>query len=189
MGGYPKGFLRSPDGRTLLEQHVELAHSIGMKPVLVGASDAYQSLVPGVATVHDASMLEGPVAGLRALLAMAGTADVFAVACDMPHVDKDVFAQLRAAPPAPVTASRVLGSEKWNPFPARYQNALPHLQAAIDAGARSFQTFFRHVDAQACHLAPASLVDADTPDDAHFLKLRRAPYWFASVGGAEALRC
>ncbi len=183
MGGYPKGLLRTPDGRTLVEQHVELAHSLGMRPILVGARAEYQSLLPGVHSVQDETQLQGPIAGLRALLAETHGQNVFAVACDMPRLDQALFAQLRAQPLALVTASRVLGSDKWNPFPARYQGALDVLEAAIAEGVRSFQGFFRYADAQACELTHAALVDADTPEAASWLHLRRAPYW--SLNGSR----
>lgn len=177
MGGYPKGFLRTANGETLVERHVELAHSMGMQPVLVGARPEYRALLPDVVAVEDETNLQGPIAGLRALLAHAGDRTVFAVACDMPRVDHSLFSALRAQPRAAVTAARVLGSDKWNPFPARYQGAQTLLEAATAEGVRSFQAFFEYATAQACELTHAALVDADTPEEASSLHLRRAPYW------------
>lgn len=193
MGGFPKGLLRTELGETLVEQHVALARELNMEPVLVGARSEYASLLPDLDCVPDANGLEGPIAGLRALLAYAQSRTTFAVACDMPRVDRAVIEKLQAAHVAPVTAARVLGSDgkrsKWNPFPARYRQALPLLDVAIAEGARSFQAFFRHASVQHCDLQPNALVDADTPDEAAFFALRRTPVWSAAyVGSAGAMR-
>src|SRR6185312_7293721 len=70
MGGKPKGLLHAPGSQTpLVVRLASIARSIGLEPVFVGKTDdAYRSLLPDLRILDDAIGVEGPLAGLAALL-------------------------------------------------------------------------------------------------------------------------
>ena len=96
MGGKPKGLLHAPGTQTpLVVRLASLATSVGLEPVFVGKTDAaYRSLLPDLRSIDDAPGVEGPLAGLAALLHDAGAARVIALACDLPFVEGRLLERL-----------------------------------------------------------------------------------------------
>ena len=62
MGGRPKGLLRAPDGRSIVERWRDLATQLDLRAVLVGDARAYAHLE--MAGVGDEVAGAGPLAGL-----------------------------------------------------------------------------------------------------------------------------
>jgi len=169
MGGEPKGLLKAPDtGETIIDKLARLGRELGMRPLMVGAASAYESI--DLDAITDAPTAEGPLAGLLALLAL-GDERVVAVACDMPHVSKGALERLLAhAPDAAVVAPRRDEDAPWEPLFARYDpvRVRPVVEAAAADGVRSFQALFRRLEVEALPIDPAieaALGDWDTPDD------------------------
>ena len=171
MGGKPKGLLPAPDtGEPLVLRSTRLARELGFTPVLVGAADAYRTLLPDLTCLADAPSGIGPLGGLMALLRWAGASPAIALACDMPMISAELLARLAAHPSrAQVLAARG-ASGLWEPLCARYSSAeiAPELTRALDAGVRSFQALFARLVLEELTLSPmerAALVDWDTPED------------------------
>ncbi len=167
MGGAPKGLLPSPDGApSLVARWRALFASQRIDAVLVGRADAYPGLGRALA---DEAGLQGPLAGVAALLAFAGDRTALSVACDMPFVTSSLVARLVATPcDAPVLAPRRDG--RWEPFLARWNAplALPTVRSRGRAGDGSLQRLFDALGARELPLdaAEATLLDDwDTPAD------------------------
>lgn len=163
--GRAKGLLPAPDtGEPLVVRSVRIAREAGFVPLLIGDATPYESLVPDVERVPDASIGEGPLAGL---LSLARRADPFALAlaCDMPFVDA---ATLRAIADHPSSAKALVPKRGafFEPFLARYASAIvPDIEQALAAGTRSIQALLASVDADVLAIDPRLLTDWDTPDD------------------------
>lgn len=175
MGGAPKGLLPSPSGEPIVTRLASLLAGAGLDVVLVGRHEAYAAL--GLSQIPDAPGIEGPLAGLVALLAHAEAAHavrtsaskhVIAVACDMPFVTASLVARLLEAPPAAITAPRIDG--RWQPFFARYDAArvLPVAREHASRGVFALQRLFDACEAKALELSPEharDLDDWDRPED------------------------
>lgn len=166
MGGVPKGLLRVPDGRTLVERWRALLEAEGARVVLVGAGEAYRSL--GMDILDDEPAGVGPLGGLVALLARAQVGPAVAVACDMPFVTPALLRRLLGAPAAPVVAPR--REARWEPLFARYDAArvLPVARAHVAAGRRALHDSLYAAGAVVLPLSPdeaAQLRDWDSPAD------------------------
>lgn len=139
MGGSPKGLILLPGGETILERTLRIAREAGLDVVLVGNLDAYDAVAAehGVTRVADAPDVQGPLAGLHALIENAGDRAAIALACDMPFVTVALLHRLVSeSPAAPVLAPRSADGQKWEPLCARYhsEHVRPALHAAIKAG-------------------------------------------------------
>ena len=173
LGGTQKALLRPPGaapGDTLVDRLVRLGRAAGLDVVLVGKADLGGAAL-GVPQLPDAERDAGPLGGLQSLLAHAGSRRAIAVACDMPYLELDLVRRLlHEAPQAALLAPRDERTGKWQPLFARYDAALlwSQLREAWLAGERSFQQFFRRVDACVLDLSEperAQLRDWDTPED------------------------
>ncbi len=167
MGGRDKARLQAPGGmETLVGRLLRLGREQGLPCVGVGG-DA----LPGVAWIADEPAGVGPIGGLCALLAHAGSRPALALACDLPFVTSELIGRLaREACAAAVLAPRDPVTGKWEPLFARYDapRVLPPLRAAIAAGTRSFQTFLRELEVAELVLSVeqrALLRDWDEPGD------------------------
>jgi len=159
--GRPKGLLPAPGGEeSLLERLVRLAGESGLAPVLVGRAEPYAAIAGGVPRLGDDPEGVGPLGGLRALLREFPVA--LAVACDMPAVDCALLTRLRNA--RGVVAPR---RERWEPLCARYEAARvsDSIEGMLAEGEHSLQRLLDRVGARAIAVAPARLVDWDTPAD------------------------
>ena len=164
MGGRDKALLRTHGGETILARLVRVAAEAELAVAVAGGPQR-----AGLRVVADDPPEIGPLGGLRALLRDAGARPLLLVGCDMPFVTADLLARLARAPcEAAVLAPRDAETGKWQPLFARYEplRALPSLDAALQAGARSFQAWFASLDVQEFALAPdehALLRDWDEP--------------------------
>ena len=167
MGGVAKGLLRAPSGETLLARWQRLFAELGVPCVLVGRHEAYRAAE--LESIADDPPGVGPLGGLIALLARAGTGSVVAVACDMPFVSRELLAKLLEFPAgAPVVAPRSGG--RWEPLFARYaaSHALPIAQRRAAAGRHSLQGLIDELGAEVLPLDAneiAELRDWDRPED------------------------
>jgi molybdopterin-guanine dinucleotide biosynthesis protein A len=170
MGGVAKGLLPARDsGEPLVVRLARLGRELGCEPVLVGRADAYVSVLAGVTALADAPAGIGPLGGLGALLAAAGSRRAIAVACDMPFVSGALLGRLAREPFAMALAPRA-DATRWQPLCASYDatQVSPRLAAALGRGVRSFQALFADLDVTELRLSAAEqaeLEDWDTPDD------------------------
>jgi molybdopterin-guanine dinucleotide biosynthesis protein A len=168
MGGVDKAQLHAPGGEQLLPRLLRLCRELSLEALVIGgaAPDGTRALVddpPGV----------GPIGGLAALLAHAGSRHAVLLACDLPYLSAPLLERL-ARTPAPsaatVLAARDPATGKWQPMFARYASAvvLPPLRAAIEQGVRSPQTFLKTQQVEELPLDDAEraeLRDWDRPED------------------------
>jgi molybdopterin-guanine dinucleotide biosynthesis protein A len=171
MGGAAKGLLPAPDtGEALVVRSQRLALELGHRPVLVGAADAYRSLLPQLACIADAPGGVGPLGGLGGLLRFAEGQPVIALACDMPYVSGALLSRLTTyTGPADALAARGT-TGLWEPLCALYHaaRALPRLESALAHGERSFQALFARLTVEELSLRDHerdALRDWDVPDD------------------------
>jgi molybdopterin-guanine dinucleotide biosynthesis protein A len=170
MGGLPKGLLPARDtGEPLVVRLARLAAELGYEPVLVGQADAYRAALPDVVALADQPACIGPLGGLGALLAAAGSRRALAIACDMPFVSGTLLARLGREPFTMVLAPRADAS-RWQPLCASYDAAQvsPVLASAVASGVRSFQALFARLEVTELALNSVDrgeLVDWDTPED------------------------
>jgi molybdopterin-guanine dinucleotide biosynthesis protein A len=167
MGGRDKAALPAPGGlETLLERLVRVGRAAGFEVVLVGGRG-----FAGVPLLRDVPPGVGPIGGLCALLAHAGTRPAVALACDMPYVSAALLQKLAREPSgAAVIAPRDPASGKWQPLFARYDSArvLPPVRAAIAGRTRSLQALFGTLQVHELALSAeehAELRDWDEPGD------------------------
>lgn len=167
MGGRDKAWLPAPGGaQALIERLLGLGTALGL-PIVVAGGNA----PAGVHRLSDEAAGVGPIGGLCALLAYAGTRPVIALACDLPYVQAPLLARLvDAESSAAVLAPRDPESGKWQPLFARYtpERALPAFRAALASGERSLQTVLRELPVEELELSAdehALLRDWDQPDD------------------------
>ena len=151
MGGKPKGLLHAPGTKTpLVVRLASIARSVGLEPVFVGKTDdAYRSLLPDLRIIDDAPGVEGPLAGLAALLDDAGDSSVIALACDLPFVETNLLMRLASEHrDALILSPRASPNAPWEPLLARYDapRVRPVLQQALADGVRSFQKLFARLE-------------------------------------------
>ena len=167
MGGRPKGLMRGPEGKTLVERWCTLLGELGVPVVLVGEASAYEVL--GLQALDDDPPGVGPLGGLIALLKHAGTRPALALACDMPFVSRALVERLIVAPgDAAVVAPR--REERWEPLCARYDPArvLPLAVARATSPHHSLQRLLDQAGAVELPLVPhedGELRDWDSPGD------------------------
>ena len=165
--GRDKAWLPAPaGGEALIERLLRIASELALPAVVIGGNAP-----AGIECLRDAPAGIGPIGGLCALLAHAGTRPAIALACDLPYVDAALLARLaRADSAAAVLAPRDPESGKWQPLFARYTPArvLPELRRAIDDGVRSLQGVLARVAVEELTLSAAEhalLRDWDEPAD------------------------
>lgn len=167
MSGRPKGLLRAPGGRTIVERMRDLLADIAVEDVvLVGASSAYAAL--GIRAIEDRPSGIGPLGGLASLLRRAGDNRVLALACDMPFVTARLLRSLLDAPSAAVVAPRCDG--RWEPLCARYDAAvvLPIVEKHVAQSDHSLQRLLIAAGAAPLPLSEerrSELRDWDAPED------------------------
>ncbi len=173
FGGIAKGWLQTPEGTSIAERTIALAHQAlpDAQLVLVGDASAYEKL--GIEAIADTPPGIGPLGGLSALLTESerrGSRTALALACDMPFLSAELIRRLcEHAPAAPVLAPRPPG-QPWYALTARYAvGVLPVFRAMIAEREHKLQRLFERVPGAA--MLPLSeaelreLVDWDTPAD------------------------
>lgn len=167
--GRPKGRVRDGSGVALLARLVAAVERTGFDVVLVGDATPYATEVPAVPRIPDAPGIEGPMAGLLALLEAAGPRQAIALACDMPFVDGATVEALASEPTEAVAiAARADREAPFEPFLARYDapRLLPIVRESAARGERSLQRLLRSVGTETFVPAdPRALADWDTPED------------------------
>ena len=165
--GRDKAWLPAPGAdEALIERLLRLGRELALSVVVVGGNAP-----AGVLRLDDDPPGVGPIGGLCALLAHAGTRPVIALACDLPYVDAALLTKLvRASSAAAVLAPRDPESRKWQPLFARYDpvRALPAFRAALARDERSLQTVLRSLAVEELALTDAEhalLRDWDEPSD------------------------
>lgn len=169
MGGAPKGLIKLRSGETIIARTLRITREAKLDVVLVGDLDAYDALA-NVPRIHDARTVNGPLAGLHALLDHAEDQDVIAIACDMPFLTVALLQRLvTESPNALVLAPRSIESHKWEPLCARYTSSVrPVLSHAIEGGDRSFQQLFKRLQVTELLLTAEernATIDWDKPED------------------------
>jgi molybdopterin-guanine dinucleotide biosynthesis protein A len=158
------------DGKTLLDRVTATMQQVFPKVVVSVRQPRAGVEVPQVCDEPSAS---GPLAGLIAGLAQAGTPWVFAVACDMPFVSRDVVTHLAALRKGFQAVVPVVGGYH-QPLAAFYAaSALETMRASLAAGDRSLRGTLEKLDVRYVSEAELrefdpqlrSFFDLDTPQD------------------------
>lgn len=121
LGGVPKGLLEL-EGRTLLQRQLDLSPLF--QDVLLVTGDPAPYAASGLATVPDAIPGRGAPGGVHAALLRARTPWVFALACDMPFVTREVVEGLLAARDGEVDAVCFEVAGRLEPLMAVYRTSL-----------------------------------------------------------------
>lgn len=170
MAGAPKGLLPLKDGETIIERTLRIAREAQLEVVLVGDLTAYDAIAK-TPRVLDAKGVQGPLAGLSALLEHAADRDAIALACDMPFVSVALLQRLATESPAAIVlAPRSVESNKWEPLCARYRSPIMRnvLRDAIDNHEHSFQQLFKRTQITELSLSAeerSATIDWDSPND------------------------
>ncbi|BCK88631.1 putative molybdenum cofactor guanylyltransferase [Sideroxyarcus emersonii] len=144
------------DGKTLLERVTAVMQQVFPK-VIVSVRQLRSDV--GVPQVCDAQAASGPLAGLIAGLAEADTSWVFAVACDMPFVTREIVLHLAALRGGYQAVVPVVGGH-LQPLAAFYAaGARDAMRASLAAGDRSLRGALEKLDVR--YVDEAELRDAD----------------------------
>lgn len=165
------------DGKTLLDRVNATMRQVFPKVVV-----SVRQLRSGVEVpqVCDEPAASGPLAGLIAGLAQADTPWVFAVACDMPFVTRDVVTHLAALRKGFQAVVPVVGGYH-QPLAAFYAaSALETMRASLAAGDRSLRGTLEKLDVRYVSEVELrefdpqlrSFFDLDTPQDFQAAKKR-----------------
>ena len=160
MGGARKELLATPSGETIRARWERTFAELEIPCVVVGG--------PAPGALPDEGAGAGPLGGLAALLAHAGTRYAIAVAGDMPFVTSAMVARLAASTPRTVLAPRRDG--RWEPFFSIWNAAqcLPSVRARIASGALALQGALDALGADELALdddEKRNLFDWDTRED------------------------
>ena len=144
--GRDKALLPS-GGSTWLERAMDVLEPyVARGLVACGESPRYAELLAGRArwrAVLDARPAGGPLAGLEAGLAAAGTGWVLALAVDMPGVGPEAIEALLAGAREGDDVVLFEDPEGPQPLPGLYHvRCLPAVRAALDAGRRRMTSFW-----------------------------------------------
>lgn len=144
------------DGKTLLERVVAVMQQVF--PRIVVSVRQLRSDVE-LPQVCDMPAAGGPLAGLVAGLTEVDTAWVFAVACDMPFVTREVVLHLAALRDGYQAVVPVVGGHR-QPLAAFYAaSTLDAMRASLAAGDRSLRGALEKLDVR--YVSEAELRDAD----------------------------
>jgi molybdopterin-guanine dinucleotide biosynthesis protein A len=170
--GRPKAWLEV--GNTILLRWVvdRLAPDFSEVVISFAEPEQLEQPVP-YRIVFDRKRSGGPMAGIEAGLAAARHDPVFAIACDMPYVTREVAAVAVAAARA-CDAAVPLIDGRAEPVCAAYRkSALPLIGEALDAGTRRAADVLGRMDVTWLQDIPGDVVRSlNTPDD--YLRFRLA---------------
>lgn len=152
-GGAPKGFLRMPDGTTILSRTVEALRSAGLNQILLVANNPTPYLDFGLPIAPDDRPGCGPLGGIvTALRYWAGQADgVLFLPCDMPAVTAaEVTALTAAFDPPKVTLAAARAGDRWHPLcSVVHVGKAAMLIEALERGERSVWRLWERLGATA----------------------------------------
>lgn len=168
MGGAPKGLLRVGSGETIIERWASIFDRLGIERALVGVRPEYAAT--GWRQLEDDSEARGPLAGLLALLELAGERRAIAVACDMPHVTDSLVRRLIEAGTEGALIVAPRQDARWQPLFARYDapRVLPIARAQARGGQMALQSLLDRAGAVELAIDEAErheLRDWDAPED------------------------
>ncbi len=167
MGGVAKGLLPTSDGEPIVTRTARVFRHVNADAVLLGSAAAYADT--GLPSLPDEPGIEGPLAGLLALLRHATTTRVFLVGGDMPFVTEALAARLASALRDHEAAAAHDG-ERFLPLFSAFTGdaARARVEESIKGGARSPSAILRALGAAQLALSRdelAALADWDTDDD------------------------
>jgi molybdopterin-guanine dinucleotide biosynthesis protein A len=167
MGGMPKGLLAVPgEGRSIVQRMLALAREITPRVVLVGQREEYAGI--DAPSLSDPGGDAGPIGGLLSLLEHADPDRVIALACDMPHLGRELLLRLDRFPSA-ASAVAPRRDGRWEPFVARFEaSTLQTVRRRMSVGERSLHGLLDALDAVELPLLPGEprlLHDWDGPED------------------------
>jgi molybdopterin-guanine dinucleotide biosynthesis protein A len=158
------------DGRSLLE-HVTATMQQVFPKVIVSVRQPRDDVA--LSQVCDEVATSGPLAGLAAGLAQADTSWVFAVACDMPFMTRNVVAQLATCRDG-YQAVVPMVSGHPQPLAAFYgTSTLKKMRACLTGGDKSLRGMLQKLDVcyvnetelRVCDPQLRSFFDLDTPQN------------------------
>jgi molybdopterin-guanine dinucleotide biosynthesis protein A len=163
--GRPKAWLAV--GQTILVRWVADRLAPDFEEVLVSFAEPEQLEAPiPYRVVFDRKLAAGPMAGIEAGLTAARHDPVFAIACDMPFVTRDMAAQaVAAARTCDAAVPRLDGRPE--PVCAAYRkSALPHITECLNAGRRRATDVLSSLDVTWLeNVDPSAVRSLNTPDD------------------------
>jgi molybdopterin-guanine dinucleotide biosynthesis protein A len=148
------------DGRTLLAQALDLAHSVTPEVRILGSRDKFAPFAP---VVDDIFRDCGPLGGIHAALRASLTELNLMLAVDMPFVSRVflqyLIKQARSAPEATVIVPR--SDRTWQPLCAIYRREFADpAENALRAGRNSIGRLFDEV--------PTRVIEQEELEDAGF---------------------
>jgi len=165
--GQPKQFMRLPDGRAVIQPVLDALRQV-CEIVLI-AGDPHT--LPHVPHVPDESRGQGPLAGIRALLASDIATNYLVCPCDTPLLTIDLLGLLLRPTSCYVTAFRLAGSTDCEPLPIRIAaSTLPLVDQELQHGRGALRAVVAHAS---CHVIDLSIDQApllrslNTPSDFH----------------------
>jgi len=164
MGGVAKGLLVTDSGETIVARTARIFSHVNATPVLLGNASAYGGV--GIAAMADEPGVEGPLAGLLALLRHAATARVFLVGGDMPFVTEALAVRLATMLDSHDAVSAHDG-ERYLPLFSGFARVRVNARV-VDAGVRSPTGLLQALDAARMSLSREELAllrDWDTEED------------------------
>lgn len=181
--GFDKAFLQAPDGRLLIEHHVEALRAQFDKVVLVaeehGKFSAHAELgrVPLFADLYPGM---GPLGGICTAFEETGADYIFAMACDMPQPDFGLVAQMAAALPGGAQVSLCAhGGRLETLFAFYHKSCVPVFRRQIAENRAQPRREFAQFNVHTIQLAEQEANHA-------FLNLNTPEEWRAWARGAGA---
>jgi len=176
-GGFPKGNLRRPDGRTLLGHLADEVRACGIREIVLVANDRGAYADAGLEIVSDLRCGLGPLAGIETALArFPGRDGVLLLACDLACLTRHEIAALLEAferNGRRLVAARTTSSF-WHPLCSVVHNGLRGaVQAALDAGRLSVHRLWEE----------AGALPVEFSDEAPFANVNSPADWDALRSG------
>lgn len=176
IGGQSTRFLpdkmREPlEGRPLYMYAFEaLAACCSHVWVATGTTDGWTGAPPGAGTpaetVPDDHPGQGPLEGIRSVMARTRASHLLVLAGDLPRVRPQTLERLWSAPPADVVCARDASSGQLQPLCALWSTALlPSLTRTLQDGQRGVQRFLSQHVVGSIDVPTAELLNVNRPSD------------------------
>ena len=168
MGGQDKGLLPW-QGRPLVSYAAALARPLSDDLIISCNRNPDEYAPYADRLVHDDSPdFPGPLAGIRAGLAVARHSHLLVLPCDAPRLDRELLLQLlQACAASPNQVQMLRSGEQWEPLFCVIPLALrPQIDKAWQRGDRSPRHVFSHLGLQAvdCPADDPRLANLNTPE-------------------------
>ncbi len=138
------------DGSPLITRSLSILHDL-FDEVLISTNMPGPYFALGVPLIGDVLPSVGPMSGIYSALLYTGTDRIFALACDMPFVRKELISSV-CAYDTDTTADTVVQAtvpvcedEPQPLFAVYHRTALPHMEAAILQGKTSMKRFLDEI--------------------------------------------